>query len=201
MGLRESEPGTVLCVACYKDMKGKLDDYDFDLCWGKPFNINATTWILDAFFHRLIGWHFKEWAFGLGDQRFAPAVQIQRFFCHPHSSGKMSLGTQGQVLTVLVAWDGKYQEGYHQWKWKRGLFCTKGDGKDIEGIVGNASSTWTLVWCKFPDMVPEMAWMVLGSEALSKGLANYIGDPKVETICGTLPLNDAGYYKRLTIIA
>ncbi|KAF8328720.1 uncharacterized protein EI90DRAFT_3017570 [Cantharellus anzutake] len=143
MGLRESEPGMVLCVACYKDKKGKLDDYDFDLRWGKPFDIDATAWILDTFFHRLIGWHFKEWAFSLGDQRFAPAVQIQRFFCRPHSSGKMSLGTQGQ------GWQ-QYQEGYHEWKWKRGLFCTKGDG----------------------------------SEALHKGLANYIGDPKVETICG-----------------
>ncbi|KAF8312305.1 uncharacterized protein EI90DRAFT_3023133 [Cantharellus anzutake] len=186
MGLRESEPGTVLCVACYKDKKGKLDDYDFDLRWGKPFDIDATAWILDTFFHRSIGWHFKEWAFGLGDQRFAPAVQIQRFFCRPHSSGKMSPGTQGQ------GWQ-QYQEGYHKWKWKRGLFCTKGDGKDIEGYCWkcllNMDSSLvhtcpTKDGCKFPDMIPEMAWMVLGSEALRKGLANYIGDPKVETICG-----------------
>ncbi|KAF8324681.1 uncharacterized protein EI90DRAFT_3129646 [Cantharellus anzutake] len=43
MGLRESEPGTVLCVACYKDKKGKLDDYDFDLCWGKPFELRVAA--------------------------------------------------------------------------------------------------------------------------------------------------------------
>jgi hypothetical protein len=42
MDLRESEPGTVLCVACYKDKKGKLDGYDFDLRWGKPFGASLS---------------------------------------------------------------------------------------------------------------------------------------------------------------
>jgi hypothetical protein len=87
----------------------------------------------------------------------------------------------------------QYQEGYQEWQWKRVLFCTKGDGKDIEGYCWkcllnmDSSLVHTCPMkdgCKFPDMVPEMAWMVLGSEVLRKGLANYVGDPKVETLSG-----------------
>ncbi|KAF8318857.1 uncharacterized protein EI90DRAFT_3020916 [Cantharellus anzutake] len=195
MGLRESEPGTVLCVACYKDKKGKLDDYDFDLRWGKPFELRAAAddgdepMVIDGGSQTSMqphgSWTPSSTDRSAGTSKSGPlALEINASLQLSKSNASSAIPIQG--------WQ-QYQEGYHQWKWKRGLFCTKGDGKDIEGYCWkcllNMDSSLvhtcpTKDGCKFPDMIPEMAWMVLGSEALRKGLANYIGDPKVETICG-----------------
>src|SRR5258708_29311643 len=38
MVLRDLDPSTVLCAVCYTKQLGKLDGYDFDDPWGKPFS-------------------------------------------------------------------------------------------------------------------------------------------------------------------
>ncbi|KAF8322910.1 P-loop containing nucleoside triphosphate hydrolase protein [Cantharellus anzutake] len=204
MELRKSERCMVLCAVCHKKEEGKLRDYNFNRRWGKPFAIPGLLDLpplLDL--PLLLGlpppldlpplWDHPTWPSILRFSDPEPmAVVPYKIKCKP-----VSRSLRGNVYFVgCMGWQ-EHQLQRQDRSWKRNHFCAEvGEGgkkRDVQGYCWicllDKSSTLahrdsTLGGCMFRDMIPEMAWIILGSERLRKALADYAGDDKVVTISG-----------------